>query len=55
MGSDAPGNVFMIAKDVPPGATQVQAWLWFGAKGAASSQYEFVETPLITIQTRSIQ
>lgn len=55
MGSEAPGDVFAIVKDVPTGPTQVQAWLWFGNKADTTSQYQFVETPLITIQTRSIR
>ena len=51
MGSEAPGQVFMVANDVPPGALQVRAWLWFGPKGAPTSQWQFVQTPFITIQT----
>jgi hypothetical protein len=30
---------------------QVRAWLWFGQKGAATSQFQFITTPFITIQT----
>lgn len=46
-----PSDVYMIAKDVPKGPVQVRAWLWFGAKGAPTSNYQFVSTGLITIQT----
>jgi len=52
MGSAAPVSIFMLAKDVPAGPVQIRAWLWFGAKGAPTSAYQFFETPLITIQTR---
>lgn len=51
LGNAGPGTVFMIAKNVPPGPIQVRAWLWFGPKGAPTSQYQFVATNLITIQT----
>ena len=54
LGSTAPGTVFMLAKGVSKGPTQVRAWLWFGQKGAATSQYQFVSTPFITIQTRHV-
>lgn len=46
-----PGNVFMVARDVPKGPVQVRAWLWFGSKDAPTSGYQFVSTGLITIQT----
>jgi hypothetical protein len=46
-----PSDVFMVAKDVPKGPVQIRAWLWFGAKGAPTSNYQFVTTGLITIQT----
>ncbi len=51
LGFTAPETVFMIARDVPRGPVQVRAWLWFGDKGAPTSQYQFVPTPFITIQT----
>ena len=54
LGSAAPGTIFMIAKDVPKGPTQVRAWIWFGPRGAATSQYQFVSTPFITIQLRHL-
>jgi hypothetical protein len=47
----APGSAFFVAKDVPKGPVQIRAWLWFGAKGAPTSNYQFVTTGLITIQT----
>lgn len=43
--------VTMIAEDVPRGPVQVKAWLWFGNKGDATSQWQYVETSLITIRT----
>lgn len=49
--SSGPAGLFFIARDVPKGPVQVRAWLWFGQKGAATSAYEFVQTPFITIQT----
>jgi hypothetical protein len=30
---------------------QVRAWLWFGAKDAPTSAWQFVQTPFITIET----
>lgn len=51
LGPQAFETVFMIARNVPTGPVQVRAWLWFGAKGAATSQYQFITTPFITIQT----
>lgn len=44
-------DVYEIAKDVPQGPVQVRAWLWFGPKGASTSQYQFVSTQMMTIQT----
>ena len=49
-----PYEVFMIAKDVPKGAQQARVWLWFGNKDAGTSQYQFVSTPFITIQTITV-
>ena len=49
-----PGDVFFVAKDVPQGPVQIRAWLWFGAKGAPTSSYQFVSTGLITIETIKI-
>ena len=43
----------MIAKDVPRGPVQVKAWLWFGTKGSPTSQWQYVETGLITIVTEN--
>ncbi|HEY7801119.1 MAG TPA: hypothetical protein VIE40_00465 [Dehalococcoidia bacterium] len=51
IGPQALGSVFMQAKGVPVGPVQVRAWLWFGQKGAATSQFQFITTPFITIQT----
>lgn len=51
LGSAAPASIFFIARDVPKGPVQVRAWLWFGDKGAATSAYQYVQTPFITIQT----
>ncbi len=51
IGPQALGTVFMKAKNVPVGPVQVRAWLWLGQKGAATSQYQFISTPFITIQT----
>lgn len=45
------GFVTMIAEDVPAGPTQVRAWLWFGNKGQPTSQWQYVDSGLITIQT----
>jgi hypothetical protein len=45
--------VTMIADDVPRGPVQVKAWLWFGTKGATTSQWQYVETGLITIQVEN--
>jgi hypothetical protein len=43
--------VSMIADEVPRGPIQVKAWLWFGTKGSPTSQWQYVETGLITIRT----
>jgi len=51
MDSAGPYTAFLIAEGVPKGPVQVRAWLWFGEKGAPTSQYQFVATPLITIRT----
>jgi len=44
-------SIFWRAKNAPKGPVQVRAWLWFGPKGAPTSQYQFVSTGMITIQT----
>jgi hypothetical protein len=44
-------RVFMVAKDVPAGPVQVRAWLWLGPKGAPTSQYQFMSTQMMTIQS----
>jgi hypothetical protein len=49
--TEAPETAFFVFKDVPAGPTQVRGWSWFGPKGAATSAYQFLSTPLITIQT----
>lgn len=51
LNSTNPASVFFVAKNVPTGPTQIRMWLWFGSKGAPTSQYQYVQTPLITIQT----
>jgi hypothetical protein len=43
--------VTLIADNVPRGPVQVKAWLWFGTKGSPTSQWQYVQTSLITIQT----
>src|SRR5262249_37377550 len=53
LGPQALGSVFGIAKNVPKGPVQVRAWLWFGTKGAPTSQFQYVTTGLVTIQTIS--
>jgi hypothetical protein len=45
------GPVFLLAKNVPVGPTQVRAWLWIGPKGAPTSVYQFISTEMITIQS----
>jgi hypothetical protein len=52
--TEAPETAFFLFKDVPIGSSQVRGWLWFGPKAAATSQYQFFSTPLITIQTRTL-
>lgn len=52
--STEPVGIFMLARNVPTGPVQVRAWLWFGDKGAPTSPYQFVMTPFITIQTRTL-
>lgn len=47
-----PVSLYAIARNVPPGPIQVKAWLWFGPKDAPTSQYQYVETPLFSIQTQ---
>ena len=44
-------SVFMVAEDVPTGPVQVRAWLWLGPKGAPTSQYQFMSTQMMTIQS----
>jgi hypothetical protein len=50
---DARGGaqVFMVAKGVPVGPTQVRVWLWFGNKGDTTSPYQFISSDMITIRT----
>lgn len=50
VGPQALGDVFMLAKNVPVGPVQVRVWLWFGPKGAPTSQYQFISTGMITIR-----
>jgi hypothetical protein len=51
MDSAGPYTTFMIAEDVPKGPVQVRVWIWFGPKDAPTSQYQFVATQMIAIQT----
>jgi hypothetical protein len=51
--SDTPGVVTLVAENVPTGPVQVKTWLWFGEKDAPGSQWQFVQSPFITIQTIS--
>lgn len=44
-------GAYMVAMDVPKGPVQVRAWLWFGPKGAPTSQYQFMSTQMMTIQS----
>ncbi len=44
-------GVFWGVRNVPKGPVQVRAWLWFGPKGATTSQYQFVATQMMTIQS----
>ncbi len=44
-------SVFMVAENVPAGPVQVRAWLWLGPKGAPTSQYQFMATQMMTIQS----
>ena len=44
-------RVFMVAENVPTGPVQVRAWLWLGPKGAPTSQYQFMATQMMTIQS----
>jgi hypothetical protein len=41
----------MTDVDVPPEAVYVRGWLWFGNSGDGTSQYQFIMTPPITLQT----
>lgn len=51
MENEFPGVVFMQVEGVPPTAAYVRGWLWFGEKDAGTSEYQFIMTPPITIQT----
>ncbi len=53
IGPQALGTVYGIARNVPKGPVQVRAWIWFGQKGAPTSQYQYVTTGLVTIRTIS--
>ena len=46
-----PVVVYMTAEDVGTTPTQVRTWLWFGNKGDATSQWQFTQSPFITIET----
>lgn len=43
--------ITFIADDVPVGPVQVRAWIWFATKDAPTSQWNWVDTGKITIQT----
>ena len=44
-------SAFIVATAVPKGPVQVRSWIWFGPKGAPASQYQFVTTQMMTIQS----
>jgi hypothetical protein len=44
-------SVFWVMLDVPKGPVQVRAWLWFGPKDAPTSQYQFMTSQMMTIQS----
>lgn len=46
-----PVVVYMAAEDIGTTPTQVRTWLWFGNKGDATSQWQFTQSPFITIET----
>lgn len=47
-------DVYMQILDVPLEAAYVRAWIWFGREGDATSQYQFIMTPPITLQTEDL-
>jgi hypothetical protein len=49
--NSVPEVIFMVAEDVPSGPVQAKTWLWFGEKDAPTSQWQFVQSPFITIET----
>ncbi len=51
LGPQELNEIFWRMPNVPTGPVQVRAWIWFGQKGAPTSQYQFVETQMMTIQT----
>jgi hypothetical protein len=51
LGNQFRTSVFHLIEGVPPDAAYIRSWLWFGPRGATTSQYQFVSTPAITIQT----
>lgn len=44
-------DFFIGMQDVPPQAAYVRGWLWIGNTGDTTSQYQFIMTPPITLQT----
>jgi hypothetical protein len=47
-------DVYMDLLNVPPEAAYVRGWLWIGIEGDATSQYQFIMTPPITIQNTDL-
>jgi hypothetical protein len=47
-------DVFMEILNVPLDAAYVRAWIWLGQEGDPTSQYQFIMTPPITIQTEDL-
>jgi hypothetical protein len=52
--NDARLDVYMDILNVPPQAAYVRGWLWIGVEGDATSQYQFIMTPPITIQNEDL-
>ena len=51
LGNQYRTDIFMQVLDVPLDASYVRAWLWLGNEGDPTSQYQFIMTPPITLQT----
>jgi len=53
LGNQFRTSVFMSLDEVPRSAAVVRAWIWFGNKADTTSQYRYIMTPPITIQTQT--